>query len=301
MGIAMAIVFCRHTIVNGSEKGFSCIEELEQYKICSNCYPASADLRFLNKACPTSEEVETPPCTCDYIKTADMNERHSYIGGPDCQSKDQNNEAWCYVLESSNCEDKQFSWDALAIDGLWSSNLHYSKAACQNSTYAADVGNEEFKPGFKILSEPMKTIDIEEPELCIAECWKTNKCGAWTFKTETNECHLFGVAECCGQTLKQSEDPTAASGYRCSCWTTHSTTCPCSEEAREELFFSKHSAGGQPLTTMTTSAVISTLKSANIWKIKCTWRLTRRGWRCLNRKALRRYNSIRGGKGGEQQ
>jgi len=281
--------------------------EIGTYQICRKCPSLEDD-------CETSDE-----CQCDHIEIEKKGKRgkpSKFVGGSNCQTLDRKKKNWCYVSESSKCDDKKISKSAnnkVKVKDVFQKNkIFFSNDACNNvnSSYfdiengnPLPTGNEKFLYGYKILSDDLQYknessgefiklwFDMDSPEDCQYDCEeRRGVCGAWSYDFSTQTCYLHNVDACCGQLGKREENQDFVSGYTCtSCWTTKSDCtdfCPLS--SRQYDGQTAFGAGGSRPKHFTATGGLAVRKINNPNAdnpCKCRWvrRIIRgrpRGFRC---------------------
>jgi len=238
------------TVSQIADENFFCKTKENAWTLCRRC-------PTIDKKCPQDPEG----CHCENIQIADPEQDGKMIGGSDC------NEGFCYIsYESSSCDDKNDGYDehAYTLEGVWhqgykkgvysDDKIVRSAAACKNQK-TFDTGNKDVMDGVQIIEdylygvtetreganlivdstpkEPL-TIYADDHTECKEECQsRCGKCGAWSFYETEGLCYLHTSNACCGQQMKQTDNPKFVSGYVCpNCWSTKNLTCPCTLEER---------------------------------------------------------------------
>jgi len=244
------------------------------WQICRSC-------NTLDKDC---EEVDRP-CKCDNMKMVKNDGSYELYGGPDeCEKEDP----FCFVYDTTNCEDAEYSSANDRIEKLWlNSEVYYSYEAC-DAKKQDNLGNEEFLDGIRINKDRMRVVEdnmvdlgeeltfyVNDHDECSEECrLRQGKCGAWSFDKNEETCYLHTINANCGQFDKREEDSAWISGYSQlnPCWSTKND-CPCDIKRRQKVSGTAHATDVS--TPLHASGAVGEVNSNN--KCQCKSFKTRRG------------------------
>lgn len=255
----------------------------EWYRICRRCSTAE-------ELCPDEPDV----CQCENIE-AYNSLTEEYYGGSDCEKND-----FCYVsYETSNCPDEDFDEKVFDTRNYWHhGHIVRSKHACKanftiNMDYT-DTGNEEYLPGYKLITDHLVIantsekiiINLETAEDCLDQCRaRPGNCGAWSYDVENSQCYIHNVESCCDQKSKTEISENFISGYACPhCWSTRNE-CPCPIKDRQKGKDGiSHTSGGSKLIQSSPTGLLEVNDEIGTYVKRkpcgCKWRQRQGRWKC---------------------